>query len=315
MTALILKRLVYSAAVLVAVSLFIFFATHILPGSAANLLLGEQATPEDLHRLEVSLGLDRPFAVQYLAWIKGVATGDWGESFIMKQPVVAILRVRLQNSALLALFSLLAVIVVGLPLGALAALRHGSWLDVVLLTGSFVGICVPEFVTGIVLILIFAGPRLALFPTGGYADLSSGVSAWLSHLVLPTVTLTLILLAHVVRQTRTGIAAALASDYVRTARLKGASTWRVVTRHALRNGLVPAVTVIALDVGYLMGSIVIVEEVFAFPGLGRLIVFAVQNRDLPVIEMAILIVAATYTFANFAADLLYTFLDPRIRLP
>src|SRR5207249_677418 len=170
---------------------------------------------------------------------------------------------RLQNSALLALLSLAAVIVVGLPLGALAALRHGSWLDVVLLAGSFVGICVPEFVTGIVLILIFAGPRLAWFPTGGYADLSSGVSAWLSHLVLPTVTLTLILLAHVVRQTRAGIAGALASDYVRTARPKGASTSRVVSRHARRHGLVPAVTVIALDVGYLTGGLAIVEEVIA----------------------------------------------------
>lgn len=313
MTAYVLHRLAYIAGVLVAVSFVIFLATHVLPGSAANLLLGEQATPDDIKALERQLGLDRPFAVQYVKWLRDVITGTWGESFIMKQPVARLVTSRLVNSAIIAAFALLAVIVIGIPLGACAAVWRGSWLDVAILTGSFVGISVPEFVSGIVLILIFASPALALFPTGGYSELSSGFGPWLDHLVLPTATLTMILLAHVVRQTRAGLAEVLRSDYVRTARLKGASGWRVLTRHALRNGLLPAVTVLAMDVGYLLGSIVIVEEVFAYPGLGRLIVFAVQNRDVPVLEVAILFVAVAYTLANFAADLMYAYLDPRIR--
>ena len=313
MAVYVAKRLLYIGFVLVAVSFVIFFATHILPGSAANLLLGENATPEDLRTLERELGLDRPFLLQYVTWLRGTIRGEWGDSFIMKQPVAAILGLRVRNTAFLALLSLAVVIVIGIPLGTVAAVRRGSWVDLSILAGSFVGISVPEFVTGIILILVLAGPPLEWFPTGGYSELSSGLGRWLWHLVLPTATLTWVLLAHVVRQTRAGLVEVLDADYIRTARLKGAPTSRVIMRHALRNGLLPAITVIAMDVGYLMGSLVIVEEVFAYPGLGRLIVSAVQSRDVPVLEVGILIVAVSYTVANFAADLLYTYLDPRIR--
>ena len=231
----------------------------------------------------------------------------------MKQPVTAIVGLRLRNSAWLAGFALVAVALVAIPLGTLAALRRGRWLDLAILTGSYIGISVPEFVTGMVLILVLAGPTLHLFPTGDYAPMAAGLRTWLSHLVLPALTLTLVLLAHVLRQTRSGLVEVLQSAYVRTARLKGATERRVVGRHALRNGLLPAVTVIALDLGYLMGGIVVVEEVFAYPGMGRLILYAIQNRDVPLLQVSILIVAATYAFANFAADLAYAWLDPRIR--
>jgi peptide/nickel transport system permease protein len=259
------------------------------------------------------MGLDRPFAVQYVAWIGGVVTGDWGYSLAMKQPVTAIIGLRLRNSALLAGFALLAVVLIAIPLGTLAALRRGRGLDFAILTGSYIGISVPEFVTGMVLILALAGPSVHLFPTGDYAPLAAGLRTWLSHLVLPALTLTLVLIAHVLRQTRSGLVEVLQSAYVRTARLKGATERRVVVRHALRNGLLPAVTVIALDLGYLMGGIVVVEEVFAYPGMGRLILYAIQNRDVPLLQVSILIVAATYAFANFAADMAYAWLDPRIR--
>jgi peptide/nickel transport system permease protein len=180
-------------------------------------------------------------------------------------------------------------------------------------TATYVGISVPEFVTGMGLLLILAGPSVGWFPTGGYAELSAGVLTWARHLVLPAATLTIVLMAHVVRQTRSGLADVLNSPYIRTARLKGASERRVVIRHALRNGLVPTITVLALDLGYLMGGIVVVEEVFAYPGMGRLIIYAVQNRDVPLLQMCVLIVASVYTLANFGADLLYAWLDPRIR--
>jgi peptide/nickel transport system permease protein len=309
----VVRRVLSIALVLVLISLIVFVAIHVLPGSAATLILGEYATPESLRALEREMGLDRPFAVQYAAWMGGVVTGDWGYSLAMKQPVTAIVGLRLRNSALLAGFALLAVVLIAIPLGTLAALRRGRWLDLAILTGSYIGISVPEFVTGMVLILVLAGPSLHLFPTGDYAPLAAGLRTWLSHLVLPALTLTLVLLAHVVRQTRSGLVEVLQSAYVRTARLKGATERRVVVRHALRNGLLPAVTVIALDLGYLMGGIVVVEEVFAYPGMGRLILYAIQNRDVPLLQVSILIVAATYTFANFAADLAYAWLDPRIR--
>ena len=301
------------ALVLVLISIIVFAATHVLPGSAATLILGEYATPESLRALEQELGLDRPLAVQYLAWVGGVVTGDWGYSLAMKQPVTAIVGLRLRNSAALAALTLVAVILVAIPLGTVAAVRQGRWLDLAILTGSYLGISVPEFVSGMLLILVLAGPRLHWFPTGDYAPLSAGLRAWLSHLVLPVLALTLVLVAHVVRQTRSGLIEVLRSPYVRTARLKGATERRIVLRHALRNGLLPAVTVIALDLGYLMGGIVVVEEVFAYPGMGRLILYAIQNRDVPLLQVSILIVAATYAFANFAADLAYAWLDPRIR--
>jgi peptide/nickel transport system permease protein len=307
------RRTLSITLVLVLISLIVFVAIHVLPGSAATLILGEYATPESLRALEREMGLDRPFAVQYAAWMGGVMTGDWGYSLAMKQPVTAIVGLRLRNSALLAGFALLAVVLIATPLGTLAALRRGRWLDLAILTGSYIGISVPEFVTGMMLILVLAGPSLHLFPTSDYAPLAGGFRTWLSHLVLPALTLTLVLLAHVVRQTRSGLVEVLQSAYVRTARLKGATERRVVVRHALRNGLLPAVTVIALDLGYLMGGIVVVEEVFAYPGMGRLILYAIQNRDVPLLQVSILIVAATYTFANFAADLAYAWLDPRIR--
>lgn len=313
MASYVARRTLSITLVLVLISLIVFVAIHVLPGSAATLILGEYATPESLRALEREMGLDRPFAVQYAAWMGGVMTGDWGYSLAMKQPVTAIVGLRLRNSALLAGFALLAVVLIATPLGTLAALRRGRWLDLAILTGSYIGISVPEFVTGMMLILVLAGPSLHLFPTSDYAPLAGGFRTWLSHLVLPALTLTLVLLAHVVRQTRSGLVEVLQSAYVRTARLKGATERRVVVRHALRNGLLPAVTVIALDLGYLMGGIVVVEEVFAYPGMGRLILYAIQNRDVPLLQVSILIVAATYTFANFAADLAYAWLDPRIR--
>jgi len=313
MTLYVLQRLASIVVVLVLISIIIFVAIHVLPGSAATLILGEYATPAALRTLEQDMGLDRPLVVQYGAWVRDVLTGRWGESLAMKQPVVSVVALRLKNSATLAVAALVIVACIAIPLGTAAALSRGSLLDLAIVTATYVGISVPEFVTGMALLLILAGPSLGWFPTGGYAELSAGTLTWARHLVLPAATLTIVLMAHVVRQTRSGLADVLGSPYIRTARLKGASERRVIMRHALRNGLVPTITVLALDLGYLMGGIVVVEEVFAYPGMGRLIIYAVQNRDVPLLQMCVLIVASVYTLANFGADLLYGWLDPRIR--
>lgn len=313
MTRFLLRRLATIGVVLFLISLVVFLALHVLPGSAATLILGEYATPEALRTLERELGLDRPLHVQYLAWIRGVLRGDWGDSLAMKQPVAGIVALRLRNSAWLALTAFGAVVLLGIPLGSLAALRRGRLLDLAVVAATYAGISVPEFVTGLALILLLASPGAGWFPTGGYAEPAAGLGPWLRHLALPVATLTVILLAHVVRQTRSGLVEVLEAAYVRTARLKGAPESCVVLRHALRNGLLPTVTVLALDLGYLMGGIVVVEEVFAYPGLGRLILYAVQNRDVPLLQAAVLVVATVYALANFAADLVYAWLDPRIR--
>jgi peptide/nickel transport system permease protein len=308
-----LRRLASIALILLLVSAIVFVAIHVLPGNAATLILGEYATPEALRTLEREMGLDRPLVVQYVSWIRSVVTGDWGVSLAMKQPVATVVGYRLRNSAFLALGALVVVVVVGIPLGTLAALRRGRPLDLAIVTATYVGISIPEFVTGLLLLLVLAGPSVGWLPTSGYVELATGVTAWARHLVLPAMTLTIVLLAHVVRQTRSGLADVLAAPYIRTAQLKGASTRRIVLRHALRNGLLPTITVLALDLGYLMGGIVVVEEVFAYPGLGRLIIYAVQNRDVPLLQMCALVVASVYVLANFAADLAYAWLDPRIR--
>jgi peptide/nickel transport system permease protein len=308
-----LRRLASIAVILVLVSMIVFAAIHVLPGNAATLILGEYATPEAVRTLEREMGLDRPLWVQYASWIDGVVTGDWGVSLAMKQPVATIVVSRLRNSAFLALAALAVVVIVGIPFGTLAALRRGGPLDLAIVTATYVGISIPEFVTGLALLLVLAGPSVGWFPTSGYAELSSGIVTWARHLVLPAMTLTIVLLAHVVRQTRSGLADVLAAPYIRTARLKGAGTRRIVLRHALRNALLPTITVVALDFGYLMGGIVVVEEVFAYPGMGRLIIYAVQNRDVPLLQMCALVVASIYVLASFAADLAYAWLDPRIR--
>ena len=313
MTRYALRRLASIALILLLVSVIVFVAIHVLPGNAATLILGEYATPDAVRTLERDMGLDRPLIAQYASWIAGVVTGDWGVSLAMKQPVTTIVASRLRNSAFLALAALTVVVIVGIPFGTLAALRRGRALDFAIVTATYVGISIPEFVTGLVLLLVLASPSVGWFPTSGYAELTSGIAGWARHLVLPAMTLTIVLLAHVVRQTRSGVADVLAAPYIRTARLKGASRRRIVLRHVLRNALLPTITVLALDVGYLMGGIVIVEEVFAYPGMGRLIIYAVQNRDVPLLQMCALVLASVYVLANFAADLAYAWLDPRIR--
>jgi peptide/nickel transport system permease protein len=296
---------------LLAISMIVFLLTQLLPGSAADMRLGTFGTEQRVAELESELGLDRPAYIQYLDWLAGFVTGQWGQSLIHQQAVTTVVLSRLVQSLVLATATTLIVIGVGIPLGALSGYFNGSKFSSVINFVSYLGTSTPEFVSGTVLLLLFAGPVFTLFPTGGYVSPTQGLLTWLHHITLPAVTLAIILLAHVVRQTRGGMVETLSSEYVRTARLKGLTERSVLFKHALRNALLPTITVLALNFGWLMGSLV-VEEVFTYPGLGRLTIQAIQDRDIPLIQACVMLISAAYIFANFLADIAYSALDPRI---
>lgn len=307
------RRLVAVLLVLLTVSLAVFVITMILPGNAAVMILGEYATEDQLRALSEELGLDRPWHVQYLGWLGGMLAGDWGMSMRLSLPVTTVIGEAFWRSAALAAGALATVSIIAIPLGVAAAMRRGTGLDLGIGLFAYLGTAVPEFVTATLLLIFLAGPSSGLFPAGGYIPADKSLPGFLYHMVLPVATLSLILTAHIVRQVRSEMSDVLGSDYVRAARLKGLSEREVILRHALPNALAPAVAVISLDVGYLLGGILVVEEVFAWPGLGRLIIYALQNRDLPVIQAATLTLAATYALSNLVSDIVIAVLDPRVR--
>jgi len=311
--AYLLERSFYILITLILISAIIFFVTMILPGNAAVMILGEFATPDALAAMERKLGLNQPIYVQYLNWIKGVAIGDFGKSLTMELPIADLVLFRLKNSAILAGLSLGVVVLVAIPLGVWASLRQNSAADRIIQMISYLGISIPEFATGTLLIVLLAGPLFSVFPSGGYQSFAEGGWHAFRYLILPTATLIIVLIAHIMRQTRSEMIEVMHADYVRAARLKGLRERTVIFKHALRNALLPTVTVLAADVGYLIGSVVVVEEVFAYPGLGRLIIYAIGNRDIPLLQAATLVIAAVYAFSNFVADLIYAWLNPKIR--
>lgn len=312
MTAYILRRLLAIMAILVVMSILIFAVTQILPGNVAYVIVGQFATPDVVAAVEERLGLNDPAYVQYWRWASGLLVGDLGQSMVMDRPVAPLVFDALGASALLAVASFIFVTIVGIVLGVVAAVRENRLTDHAVSIFTYLGISVPEFFWGIVLIIVFAR-YLNLLPTSGIGDLSDGFWSWLSYLVLPAATLTFTLIAHVSRLTRSSMIETLRSNYVRNARAKGLPERTIIFRHALRNALLPTITILAIDVGWLMGGIVVVETVFAYPGIGRLLVFAIERHDLPLIQASILIIAAIYAFANLTADLLYAFFNPKIR--
>lgn len=306
------KRLATIVFTIFSISIFVFGITNVLPGNVATMILGQYSSEEKVAALETRLGLNEPLHVQYIDWLSGILTGDWGMSLIYNKPIPELLVPRLIHSLQLALVTMVIITVIGISLGVLAGVKHNKRTDSIISTGVYLGVSFPEFVIGAFLILLLGGPFFSVFPSGGYAPLSEGVVKWFSYMALPAATLSITLLAHVVRQTRSEMVEALQSDYVNAARLKGLSEWRVIGKHALRNSLLPTITLLALDLGWLMGGLVVIEELFSFPGIGRLVVEAIRNRDLPVIQITVLLIAAVYTVGNLVADLVYTYLDPRI---
>jgi peptide/nickel transport system permease protein len=306
------QRLAAVAGVITLMSVLVFLATHALPATIAEAMLGQYATPETVAALETKLGLTRPLLAQYWEWASGVLRGDLGRSLVMEVRIAPVLWTALGRSAVLGAAAMTVVSVLGIALGVAAAVRRGRVIDHLASGFTIVGLSVPEFFWGLLLILLF-GSYLQLLPTSGYGTLDQGARSYIAHLVLPVATLTIGLLAHIARLTRSSMLEALDTAYVKAARARGLPEWAVVTRHALRNALLPTITVLAQDVGFLIGGIVAVETIFAYPGIGRLLVYAVERHDLPLMEAAILVLTAVQCFANLAADLLYAFFNPQIR--
>ncbi|WP_319485075.1 ABC transporter permease [uncultured Cohaesibacter sp.] len=307
------RRLLSILLVLVIVTFAVFAITAVLPGNAAIMILGEYATPDAVAALEKQLHLDLPWYMQYLSWVSGVIHGDFGMSLRLSLPVSDVVGEAFVNSAVLAGTALVLVTIIAIPLGAIAAVSRGKVMDLLLAVFSYMGSALPEFVTATLLLVVFAAPKTGIFPAGGFTAPWVSIPDFLAHVVLPAVTLGLVLMAHISRQVRSEMSEVLSSDFIRAARLKGLNEKRVIWRHALPNSLAPAVAVISLDIGYLLGGIIVVEEIFAWPGLGRLLIYALENRDLPVIQAVTLLLATVYALSNFLSDVIIAILDPRVR--
>jgi peptide/nickel transport system permease protein len=313
MAAFLLRRLLGLAGVLLGMSVLIFGIIHILPGNVAYAILGEFATPAAVAQLEAKLGLNDPLPMQYWRWLSAMLHGEFGMSITMSRPAASLITEALGRSAVLAVLAFGLVAIGGIGLGLYGATHRGRPVDRLLTLVQFVLIAVPEFFWAILAVLVFAA-WLNLLPATGYAPLSDGVLAWASHLVLPVLVLASGLVAHVARLTRSSTIEVLESRYVLSARARGLGERRVLWRHALPNALLPAITVLAIDAGLLIGGIVVVETVFAYPGLGRLLVYAIERHDLPLLQVGMMVVTAIYAVANFTAELLYAVLNPRIRV-
>jgi peptide/nickel transport system permease protein len=297
---------------LIMVSLAIFAVTEILPGDVATMILGQQATPEDLATLRARLGLNRPAHVRYLEWVGGLLHGDWGRSLRLGVPVGPLLLQRLRNSLTLAVLAFAVGVPTSVLLGVVAGLARDRWPDSVVSIGTLVAVSLPEFVTGVFLMIIFAS-WLGWLPPSSLIDPEANPLESLRHLILPAATLMLVMTAHIARMTRSSMAEVMESNYIRTAILKGLPMRAVVFEHALRNALLPTISIIAINVGWLMGGLIIVESVFAYPGMGQLLLFAIGNHDVPLLQAVTLLIAAIYSLSNLAADLLYRYSNPRIR--
>lgn len=312
MARFLLRRLLFMAVALVIVSLVIFAITEILPGDVATMILGQQATPEDLATLRARLGLNRPAHVRYLDWVGDTLRGDWGQSLRLGVPVGPLLSQRLRNSLALAVLAFITGVPTAVLLGVVAGLGRDRWPDSLISVGTLVAVSLPEFVTGVFLIIIFAS-WLGWLPPSSLIEPEANLLESLRHLILPAMTLMLVIWAHITRMTRSSLAEVMESNYIRTAILKGLPMRVVVFGHALRNALLPTISVIAINVGWLMGGLIVVESVFAYPGLGQLLLLAISNHDVPLLQAVTLVIAAIYSLSNLAADLLYRYSNPRIR--
>lgn len=307
-----LRRILAAIPVMAVVALFVFLLLRLTPGDPAAIIAGDMATPEQLERIRVTLGLHQPIHVQFITWIQRLLSGDFGVSLLSNKPVITLISQRLEPTISLALLTIVLTIIISVPMGVLAAWRHGSWIDNMVMSASVLGFSIPVFVIGYILIQIFA-LNLGLFPVQGFTSISKGIVPFLERAILPALTLASIYIALIARMTRAAMLDVLGEDYVRTARAKGLDEKVVLFRHALRNAAVPILTVIGTGFALMISGVVVTESVFNIPGLGRLTVDAILARDYPVIQGLILFTSGIYVLINLLIDLSYAFLDPRIR--
>jgi len=312
MLAYSIRRVLTTIPVMLFVALFVFSLLYIAPGDPAAIIAGDQATPADIARIRVSLGLDRPFLVRFGDWLWHVLHGDLGTSIFTNLPVTHMIAQRLEPTISLMVLTLILSIVIAIPMGVVAAWKQGSWIDRLVMALAVFGFSTPVFVVGYILAYIFA-LKLGWLPVQGFTPISQGLWPFLRTLILPSVALGLIYIALIARITRATMLDVLSQDYVRTARAKGVGQSAILYVHALKNAAVPIVTVIGLGVALLISGAVVTETVFAIPGLGRLTVDAILQRDYPVIQGVVLMFSFAYVIVNLIVDLLYTLFDPRIR--
>jgi peptide/nickel transport system permease protein len=309
----LLVRLGGMAIVLALVAVLVFTLTRAAPGDPVAVLLGDQATAEDIARAQKVYGLDRPLPQQFALWLRELARGNLGDSIFLQRPVAQALWERAEPTTLLALLAVAIAAAIGVPCGVVSAAFRGRAVDQLFTGFAMLGASVPSFWFGLVLMQIFA-VSLGWFPVSGYGEPGASLAERLHCLVLPATVLGVLNSALIIRFTRASMLDVLGEDYVRTARAKGLPEHRVLLKHALRNALVPIVTVIGLTVALMIGGAVVTETVFGLPGVGNLVVSAVTRRDYPVIQGALLVVAAIYVVINFLIDLLYTVVDPRVKV-
>ena len=314
MTRFVARRMGLICITLLVVSLALFLITEVLPGDVATMILGKDATEASLARLREDLGLNRPVHVRYLEWIGGVVRGDFGNSlYMMGEPIAPIVGRRLWHSAILAVFAFLVGTPTAVAAGVWAGVHPNTKLDRLVSMTGLVGISVPQFVTGILLILLFTS-MLHLLPSSSIVLPGTSPLTRPQILIMPTLTITAVLFAYIMRMTRANVIEVMQTDYVRTAILKGLPMRRVILRHVLPNAMLPTITVITVNFGWMLGGLIIVENVFAYPGIGQLMLWSINTRDLPLLEAVALIIAATYAISNLVADLSYAAIDPRVRL-
>ena len=308
----ILRRLAATLPVLLIVAVLVFLMLRLTPGDPAAVIAGDSASTEQIEVIRSRLGLDQPILSQFAIWGGNLLRGNFGESFFFKKSVAELIAGRIEPTLSLALLTIVIAVVVAVPLGVLAAYRHGTWIDRIVMGFSVLGFSVPVFVIGYSLIYVFA-ITLNWLPIQGYQSPSAGFGGFLQRLVLPAVSLSVIYIALIARMTRASVLEVLSEDYIRTARAKGQVERKILFRHALKNAAVPIVTVIGIGIALLIGGVVVTESVFSIPGLGRLTVDAVLARDYPVIQAVILMFSVVYVLINLAIDLAYSLFDPRIR--
>jgi ABC-type dipeptide/oligopeptide/nickel transport system permease component len=309
----IINRLLSITLTLFLITIITFAVTTILPGDVATMIMGTQSNPEALAGLRKTLGLNDPLFLQYGRWIAGMVTGNWGQSLIFKVPIADLLIQKIKASSLIVVMSMGIALICAVPLGVWAAVHRDHWQDAASSTAALVGVSLPDFFWGIMLILLFAR-TLGWFPSSGFADPSVSLEQALSHAFLPSLALGLGLMAHLTRMTRSTMTGILGQEFIRVARAKGLKERTIVWRYALANAIGPVITVAGLQVGYLFGSIIVIETLFNYTGMGWLTYQALLNRDIPLIQATVFVIAAVVMLANLAVDLLYMVFDPRIRL-
>ncbi|VIO80485.1 ABC transporter permease [Bradyrhizobium ivorense] len=312
MVSYILRRIVATLPVMAIVALFVFSLLYIAPGDPAVVIAGDQASPADVERIRQTLGLDRPFLVQFGSWLWHILHGDLGTSIFTSLPVSTLIAQRIEPTLSLMAIALSLTILIAVPLGVVAAWKAGSWIDRSIMAFAVFAFSLPVFVIGYVLAYVFA-LKLEWLPVQGYTPIAEGVWPWLQNLILPAIALGDVYIALIARITRASMLEVLQQDYIRTARAKGLGMRDILFVHALKNAAVPIVTVIGIGIALLIGGAVVTESVFAIPGLGRLTIDAILRRDYPVIQGIVLVFSFLYVLINLMVDVIYTLVDPRIR--